>query len=60
MIRLAAVLLFLTVIFWLLFWGLPKRAKTQALHQAGRILTAFAVGVLLIGLALAFPHYFLN
>lgn len=57
MMRFGFVLLFLTVIFWLLFWGLPARVKSQALHQAGRILTAFAVGVLFLAFILSLPHF---
>lgn len=56
MIRFGFVLLFLTVIFWLLFWGLPARLKSQALHQAGRILSAIALSVLILAFVLSLPH----
>lgn len=56
MYRFGFILLFLTVIFWLLFWGLPARLKSQALHQAGRILSAFAAGVLILAIVLSLPH----
>lgn len=56
MIRFGLVLLFLTVIFWLLFWGLPARLKIQSLRQAGRVFSAFALGILILAFVLSLPH----